>query len=85
MSRLLAWLLMCAYFCAGLVFVGWSAAVGLIVVLAVPLACILWPEVIAEIGKGIRTVPLPPEMVFGLGWFVLLLPAILAGLLWLAL
>jgi hypothetical protein len=76
---------MCAYSCAGLVFIGWSAAVGIVVVLFVPLACILWPEVIAEIGKGIRTVPLPPEMVFGLGWFVLLLPAILAGILWLAL
>ena len=85
MSRTLAVLALCAYFCAGLFLAGWSAAFGIVFYLAVPFACILWPEILADIGKDIRTVPLPPGMVFGLGWFAFLLPAILGGVLWLVL
>lgn len=84
MSKILALIGLCAYMCAALVLIGWSAAFGIALILAVPLMCILLPETMAE-GKGIRTLPLPPEMVFGLGWFTFLLPAILAGILWLVL
>jgi hypothetical protein len=85
LSRTFACLLLCAYFFAGLVLIGLSAAFGIVFSLAVPLACILWPETLADSVRGLRTVPLPPEMVFGLGWFVFLLPAILGGVLWLML
>ena len=85
MRQVLAWLGLCAYFCAGLMFIGWSAAFGITAFLAVPLACILWPEILADACTGLRTVPLPPEMVLGLGWLVFLLPAILVGVLWLVL
>jgi hypothetical protein len=85
MSRVLAWLVLGSYFCAALMSLGWSAAFEIALFLAVPLACILWPEGMADAGRGIRTVPLPPEMVFALGWFVFILPAILVGVLWLVL
>jgi hypothetical protein len=85
MSRILAWLVLISYFCAALMSIGWSAAFEIALFLAVPLICILWPEVMADAGRGIRTVSLPPEMVFALGWFVFLLPAFLAGILWLVL
>jgi hypothetical protein len=84
MSRVLAPLVLCAYLCLGLVFIGWSAAFEIALFLAVPLTCILWPEVMADAGRG-PPLPLPPEMVFALGWFVFLLPAILVGALWLVL
>jgi hypothetical protein len=47
----LASLALCAYLCLGLVFIGWSAAFEIALFLALPLACILWPEMMAEIGK----------------------------------
>ena len=83
MSRILAGLVFCAYVCIGLVVIGWSAAVGIALVVAVPLACILFPEIMAEVGRGLRLESLPPGLVFGLGWFTFLLPGILAGILWL--
>lgn len=82
MSRIVALIGLSAYMCTGLVLIGWSAAFGIALFLAVPLACILWPEIMAE-AKGIRTVPLPPEMVVTLGWVLFLLPAILAAAVWL--
>ena len=85
MNRLLAWLLLCGYLCLGLVFIGWSAVALIGLFLVLPLACILWPEIMADAGRGLRPDPLPPEFVFGLGWFLFLLPAILAVLLWLIL
>jgi hypothetical protein len=48
-------------------------------ILLVPLACILWPDVMADYGRFSRKEPLPPGLVFGLGWFMLLLPAVLVA------
>jgi hypothetical protein len=83
MRQVLAWLVLSLYFCAGLVFIGWSAAFEIAAFLVLPLTCILWPEIMADACRGLRTAPLPPEMVLGIGWFVFLLPAILVGVLWL--
>jgi hypothetical protein len=85
MSRVLALLILCAYFWAGVVAGGWTAVFYVTLFFSIPLACIFWPEVMAEACKGIRTVDLPPGMIFGLGWLVFLLPAVLGGALWLAL
>jgi hypothetical protein len=67
------------------VFIGWPAAVQIALAAALPLACILFPETMAEIGKGFRKDPLPEGLVFGLGWFTFLLPGMLVGLVWLML
>ena len=85
MSDVVAWLVLFAYFIAGLVFSGLPGALLVVFFLAIPFTCILWPEIMSELGKDIRTVSLPPELVFGLGWFVFLLPAVLAVILWLML
>ena len=85
MSRVFGCLLWCVYSCLGLVFIDWSAAALIALCFALPLACILWPEIMAEAGKGIRTDPLPEGLVFHLGWFMFLLPVILVGVVWLML
>ena len=85
MSRVFAWLVLCAYLCVGLVAIGWTAAVQIGLAAALPLACILFPEIMAEAGRGFRKDPLPEGMVFGLGWFTFLLPGMLVGLVWLML
>lgn len=85
MDRALALLITCVYVCFGLVLDGWSGALIISTAIALPLACIFWSETMADACQGLRVVPLPPEVVFGLGWFVLLLPAILASILWLVL
>ena len=82
-SRVLAWLVWCGYVCLGLMLDGLSGAGLLAAFFAVPLACALRPETMAYYGKFSRRDSLPPGMVFGLGWVMLLLPAILAGVVWL--
>ena len=82
-NRSLAAIGVVAYFFAALLFIGWSAAFTITAFLTIPLTCILWPEVMADACRGIRTLPLPSGMVFTLGWLIFLLPALLAGLVWL--
>ena len=79
MSRILAWLVTLGYLGAMVMSIGLSAAALVALFLAAPLACILYPETMADYGRFARRDALPPGLVFGLGWFVLLLPAILAG------
>jgi hypothetical protein len=85
MSRILAVLIASCYLCGGLFFGGLLTGLQIAPVLCLLLACIVWPEYMAELKGPQRREPLPQGLIVGLAWFLLLLPAILAGVVWLML
>jgi len=84
MSRVLAVLIAAGYLCAGALFGGLVTALSIAPFLCLLLACIIRPEYLAEPTKW-RKLSLPEGLLAGLAWFVLILPVILTGVVWLML
>ena len=85
MSRILAVLIAAGYLCAGVFFDGLLMGLVLAPFLFMLVACIVWPEFVAEFKGYSRREPLPEGLLVGLAWFMLILPVLLTGVVWLML
>jgi hypothetical protein len=83
-SRIVSVVLLVVFFATALYFGSVQMATGVLFVNLFALPCIWWPDFMAAIGRGIRTVELPPSFVWFFGWVVFLLPLIFVGILWAA-
>ena len=81
-SRWLSLFIALAYITVFGVMVGMLQAFKLLLGMALPLLCIWIPEVVGEHTGGRITGPSPASFVWFLGWFVLLLPAMIGAFLW---
>jgi hypothetical protein len=82
-SRWLSLFIALAYIIIAGVLEGMLYALKALLGMVLPLLCIWIPDVMGEYTEGHITGPSPAPLVWFLGWFVLLLPALLGTFLWL--
>jgi hypothetical protein len=85
LARLLSLFLVLAYVTGAGVIAGPLSALRMLALVVVPLACVWFPEALGEFTGHSYTLTKrsPASLVWFLGWVVLVLPLIIATLLWL--
>jgi hypothetical protein len=76
MLRLVALLLALAYITSAFIRSDAAAGLEMMMYCALPVACIWFPEELADFVGGQITMPSPPRFVLVFGWILLLIPSL---------